>query len=362
MKRILLTAVFGTALLVSCGRPLTTTTTVPTLTFAFAGDVMLERRLLPFLEAGIDPFADVAPALRGATVAFVNLETTVSTNGDVIRGKPYVFMSKPGTLILVTNAGIDAVSMANNHSMDYGDVALRNTLRNLDAYGILHTGAGTNLNQASTPIIITTNGFRLGILAFGDIYPVSLYSRGPNDTGIAGIYSDEVVKAVEALRPKVDFLVVSLHTGVEYDDNPMRGQIVYGHRFIDSGADLVVMHHPHVTQGIERYKNGVIFYSLGNFVFDQMKTPTRYSMIGEVELTRTVDTNFITNLSATYFVTPIMKDKTNYCPHLPTPEELTEITNRLLSLSVTLNDEPMSFRPNRTNGWTNFRIEWGNLR
>lgn len=336
----------------------TTATTVPSLTLAFAGDVMLERRILPVLRSGTDPFAEVAPVLRQATVALVNLETTVATNGDVVPGKPYVFMSAPGTLALLTNAGIDVVGLANNHSMDYGAKALRQTLRNLDVYRLLHTGAGTNLTQASEPVIVTTNGIRLGILAFGDIYPEYLYSRG-NNPGIAGIYPLEVAHAIRALRPKVDFLVVLLHTGIEYHDLPERWQIGYGHKFVDSGADLVIMHHPHVTQGIEKYKNGVIFYSVGNFVFDQWKSPTRISMIGQVELTRTAGTNGTTNLTARYFVTPVMKDQSNYCPHLARGADLDAVTNRILTLSRTLGRRPLRFVLHNTRGYTNFQLDWG---
>jgi predicted lipoprotein len=89
--------------LAGCQTVRTTTTTFPTITIGFAGDVMLERRILPFLEEGMDPFEEVAPVLRKFTIAFVNLETSVSTQGNVIRGKPYVFMSAPRTLALVTN-------------------------------------------------------------------------------------------------------------------------------------------------------------------------------------------------------------------------------------------------------------------
>lgn len=360
MKKLLLIPFLCILPLAGCNLSRTTTTTFPTLTFGFAGDVMLERRILPFLETGLDPFEEVTPILRQFTVAFINLETSVSAQGVVIRGKPYVFMSAPSTLALVTNAGIDAVSIANNHTMDYGEIAMTNTLNHLDDYGILHTGAGLGLSQATTPIVIVTNGIRLGILAFGDIYPISLYSRGENDPGIAGIFSDEVMTAIKKLRPQVDFLVVSLHTGVEYDADPMPGQVTYGHRFIDSGADLVVMHHPHVIQGIERYKDGMIFYSVGNFVFDQMREPTRYSMIGSVEIVKSWDTNGDTNLSTRYFVTPVMKDLTNYRPNLPTPAELVLITNRLLSLSAKLNRKPLSFVPYNTSGYTNFLIECAN--
>ena len=283
------------------------------LIFRFAGDVMFDRGIRRVLKRGVDPFANVLNITRKADLMMVNLETTVATNGHKIT-KAFNFMSDPASLRFLTNAGVDLVSLANKHVMDYDWVALKQTRENLERYGIRFTGSGRNIYEATRPLIFTNHGIILGYLAFGDIYPLSLYA-GKTRAGVVSTEPKNVLKAIRLLRPKVDVLVVSLHWGWEYEDFPRRYQIGQAHAFIDAGADLVLGHHPHVLQGVERYKNRMIFYSMGNFVFDQrIQVKTRYTMIGEMKAEETILSNRNTNWTLTYAAYPLIKDATNYMP------------------------------------------------
>lgn len=360
MKKIL---ILGLILLAGCGQSQTgqktetnKTAVKPDRTFRldFAGDVMFTRGFNRYIDQGIDPLREVAPILRQATIAYVNLETTVSTRGEKVV-KEVNLRSDPSTMKFLTNAGIDAVSLGNNHVMDYGEVAFKDTLKSIDAVGVLRTGAGTNLTHARTPIIIESNGFKIGLLSYGDVYPTSLYANA-NRPGNAGVDSTIIVADIVRYKPKVDFLAVSVHWGDEYIDDAGSRQITLAHLFIDKGADLVIGHHPHVLQAFEMYKGKMIFYSMGNFVFDQVRYKTRFSMIVSATLEKVVGTNGITNLTAVYRITPLFKNETNYMPEIPTPKMTAEIVAHLLKLSSVRNRGIVKLIPDHTAGYTNYII------
>lgn len=236
---------------------------------AAVGDVLLDRAVGDQIKKnGTDyPWEEVAPYLRGADLTIANLETSVSTRGKAEPGKTYTFRSRPETLDGLVNAGIDLVSIANNHTLDFGPVALQDTIDNLDQRGILHAGAGKNLDEAIAPTIIERNGQRIGFLAFNRVLPEG-WAAGKNKPGVASGYDDKaILEAVRTLRARVDVVVVSMHWGIERELKFHKGQQQFGRALIDAGAYLVLGHHPHVTQGLEFYKKGLIAYSLGNFVF-----------------------------------------------------------------------------------------------
>lgn len=243
--------------------------TEPPVTIAAAGDVLLDSTVgVKIREHGTDyPWEEVAPYLKGADLAIANLETSVSTRGKAQPGKTYTFRSRPETLDGLVKAGIDVVSIANNHTLDFGPLALQDTIDNLDQRGILHAGAGKSLDEAMAPAIIERNGQRIGFLAFNRVLPEG-WAAGKNKPGVASGYDEKaILEAVKALRARVDVVVVSMHWGIEREVKFHKGQQQFGRVLIDAGAQLVFGHHPHVTQGLEFYKNGLIAYSLGNFVF-----------------------------------------------------------------------------------------------
>jgi poly-gamma-glutamate synthesis protein (capsule biosynthesis protein) len=360
--RIFITVLFLTSGILAC--TVEEIEQPPLTTFSFAGDVMMDRGIERTLQnTGIYPFFDVHDLLNDSTFTFVNLETSVSRIGERVN-KLYTFKSRPETLSYLTNAGINIVSLANNHTMDYGTIALIHTISNLDVYGIMHTGAGMNIDEATTPVILETNGIKIGVLAYGDIYPISLYAR-ENRPGVAGIYIDRMISNIQTLRESVDFVVVSLHWGIEYDDfiQPVQQRIAY--RLIDNGANLIIGHHPHVLQGIERYNDGMIFYSMGNFIFDQRRhIKTRYTMVGKAMLQPEVSkvTNedktigLVTNLNVSYKITPFFKSYDHFMPERPEPEMLTEIMKHIEKICEPYNDPKLDFTLHITNGYTNFWI------
>jgi poly-gamma-glutamate synthesis protein (capsule biosynthesis protein) len=232
-------------------------------TLLFGGDVMLGRHVERAARARHDwgfPFRRVAPRMQAATVAFANLECIAASAGG-----PSTFKADPQALDGLREAGLDVVSVANNHTMDAGPEALAEMLGRLEALGITPTGA-RYLPEPQKPATIEANGLRVGYLAYswstGDYPPVA------GLPSLASTRREEIVADIERARPHVDYLVVSLHMGVEGARLPGEGQRQKARAAIDAGADLVVGHHPHVPQEIERYGRGFIAYSLGDLVFD----------------------------------------------------------------------------------------------
>lgn len=250
--------------------PVTATTPIRDVRLAFAGDTLLGFAIGDVIaQRGVDwPWGGVAEVLKAADLTMVNLECSVSTRGSPMPNKKWTFRAAPESLAGVRNAGIDVVSIANNHVLDFGLDAFLDTLSYLDEYGIKRVGGGQNLAEALQPAIFEVNGFKIGYLAAAAIYPVNEWVASDTRPGILPThYETAVLQAVKDLASQVDCVVVGVHWGVEREHNPNAYQQRYGRALIDSGADLVIGHHPHVLEGMEIYKGGLIAYSLGNFVF-----------------------------------------------------------------------------------------------
>jgi poly-gamma-glutamate synthesis protein (capsule biosynthesis protein) len=162
-------------------------------------------------------------------------------------------------------AGFNLLSLANNHILDWGATGIQETCSILDKAGITYAGAGNNLDDARRPAIIEINKVTVGFLAYS--------MRGPhiathNSPGAAPIDESVIISDIADLRRSVDIIIISLHFGMIYTDYPNLRQQRLCHLIIDSGASLILGHHPHVLQGIETYKGCIIAYSLGEFIFD----------------------------------------------------------------------------------------------
>ncbi|MBI4535053.1 MAG: CapA family protein [Ignavibacteriae bacterium] len=203
---------------------------------------------------------------RTADIGMVNLECPVTTRGTKVE-KPFNFRMHGRFLDVIKEAGIDIVNLANNHIYDYGKVGLFDTITHLDSVGILHVGAGRNKKEAHRPVVIDERGKRIAFLGY--------YGGGeaPRATETKAGVARRELKLIKAdlsrlkRKDSVDYVVVNLHWGIEKATHPDQEQIKFARTLIDSGADAVIGHHPHVLQGIERYKHGVIAYSLGNLIF-----------------------------------------------------------------------------------------------
>jgi poly-gamma-glutamate synthesis protein (capsule biosynthesis protein) len=251
--------------------PPTATPDTRPVTVAITGDIMLARSVNQRMLAtgGNFPFDYTADYLRGFDLTVGNLECVVSTLGSPIPGKQFTFEADPLGFHRLAAAGFDIVSVANNHSGDYGKAAFSDMLANLPAYGITPLGGGANLAAAHTPVIRTLRSTTIGFLAYCEIGPED-FAATAAVPGHAWLDPDRVRADVAALRPRADFILVFTHWGIEYQPLESAEQQAMARVAVDAGADFVVGAHPHIIQPDEVYHGKPIVYSLGNFVFDEM--------------------------------------------------------------------------------------------
>ena len=212
-----------------------------------------------------------------ADIAFLNLETPLSRRGYPYPEKKYVFRADPAAAAAMAKAGINVVSLANNHIMDYGPEALTDTIRYLDAAGIARTGAGSNLAEAAKPALLDIDGTGVAFLAFSNTFPRTFWAKLRRPGTHFG--SDKAVSRAAGAASGGGPLIVSFHWGEELSEEPKEYQVRLAHLAIDSGADIVVGHHPHVPQPIEIYHGKPILYSLGNFSFGSYSRNTRTGLV-----------------------------------------------------------------------------------
>jgi len=256
-----------------------------------AGDIMLDRGVEYMIEEEGNgdfrfPFLKIADYLKRADIVFGNLEGVISDKGIKV-GSIYSFRSDPKAIEGLISAGFNVLSVANNHAFDYSREALEDCLARLNKAGISFVGAGFTENEAYSPLIKEVDGVKIAFLAYADLGPEIWRATGEN-SGIAWISQNDIEKIkqdIKSAKEKSDVLIVSLHSGEEYQKTPSQFQIDFSKMATDAGADLLVGHHPHVVQPNEKYQNGWIFYSLGNFVFDQgFSEETMQSQIIELSI------------------------------------------------------------------------------
>ena len=220
------------------------------------------------------PFEGILAVLGGADIAFVNLESPLTEGGEPAI-KDFVFRGPLAGAQGLKDAGIDIVSLANNHALDYGLSGLGDTSDALNAAGLPQTGSGENEAAARAPVVLERNGLRIAFLGYVNTPPDSVSGFVVEDTkatadrpGVAWLSPQVIAEDVAKAKGQADLVVVAFQAGTEYSEAPIALQIESAHAAIDAGASVVFGHHPHVLQGIETYKGGVIIYSLGNLVFD----------------------------------------------------------------------------------------------
>lgn len=267
-----------------------TQTPVPRATLALAGDVMLDRGAGWRIASGgaAEIFAGVREQLAAADIAAVNLECALSDLGSP-QDKGYTFRAHPDAVAALTSAGIDLVTLANNHALDYGPDALLDTAARCQAAGVATVGAGRDQRAAHAPVVFERGGLRLAFLGYVDAPAEGSFSRatwsaGPARPGVAWLDLDEMSGEVAAAKASVDHVIVMFHFGFEFQAEPSAAQNEQARAAIDAGASVVAGHHPHVLQRVEEYGGGLIAYSLGNFVFDGFDPPANDSAILVVEL------------------------------------------------------------------------------
>ncbi|HPO14112.1 MAG TPA: CapA family protein [Candidatus Hydrogenedentes bacterium] len=259
---------------------------------AFVGDIMLSRNVAnTLLEKGRDftyPFQAAAPYLQSAVIAFGNLECPISGRGDKMK-KKYTFNASPEAVEGLKYAGFDVLTLANNHILDFGPEALDDTKKYLTDAGIQFNGI-CDKDAPQEPVIMDAGGIKIGYLGYCDPNTPYAYAKEYLAFDVRPAKGDRptLARDIAALKPKVDIVVVSMHWGIEYTQEVDAAQQELGHFIIDQGASIVAGHHPHVQQAPERYKDGLIMYSMGNFVFDQRSKPlTRQSRLYRVTINKT---------------------------------------------------------------------------
>lgn len=260
-------------------------TTREEITMVFVGDIMLSRNIGEIMAEKKDyrfHFLKIASTTKTADIAFANLENPISLRG-IRSGSVYSFRADPKALEGLKYAGFDAVSIANNHIWDYGKQAFKDTLANLSESGIVAVGGGESYEEAHAPKIIEVGGMRIAFLGYTNLISASLGLA--SSTPAVARFDDKILKTDIARAKKIsDFIVVSYHWGDEYETKHNAEQERIAKLAIDLGANLVIGHHPHVVQEeVEEYKDGLIAYSLGNFIFDQnFSKDTSHGLILEV--------------------------------------------------------------------------------
>lgn len=259
----------------------------------FGGDVMLSRTVATKIRSfgSLAPWENIVNLFKNANISFLNLEVPFSDRySPPTSGMSFIAPTK--YVAGLTYSGVNIVSVANNHSANFGRAVFEDNLLTLENHNIKFCGGGLTYSKARKVSIIEENGIRFGFLCYNSIIgglEASEKSSGVNTLKIEPWYRDneidikKVENDIKKAKEEVDFLIVSPHWGVEYKHYPNTSQKNVAKRMIDAGADIIIGTHPHVVQGSEYYNGKYITYSLGNLIFDQeWSTATKQGTILEL--------------------------------------------------------------------------------
>ena len=237
------------------------------VTLVAVGDILFAGAMGRLMKTkGMDyPFAKMRKILRNADVTFGNLECCASKQGAPL-DKKFTFRADPALVPALSRNGFKVVSLANNHTWDYGRDALRDTVDSVRSSGVLPVGAGANRAEAHRLVIIEKRGLKIGFLAYLGLLP-PLVRESDTQPSVSIGSEERIADEVSKAKRRVNFLFVSLHAGEENAQKITARQKSFAHAAINAGADCVIGHHPHVVQSEEHYHGKPIFYSLGNFAF-----------------------------------------------------------------------------------------------
>lgn len=251
------------------------------LTVCFTGDVLLDRGVREQIEKrGVEYlFEDVAPLFLSSDAVIINLECPVTDTITPIN-KWFIFRAEPEWLPALSKSGITHAGLANNHSIDQGRKGLTSTFRHLQEAGIAPIGYGENQTEACSPLIIAQKGIELAVYN-SVLIPLENWVYLENQAGVCQATVEALALEIQAMKKTKPnrYIVAFLHWGLEYQQTPTLKQRKDAYQLIDAGADAVIGHHPHVIQKEELYKGKPIFFSLGNFVFDQDGLETKKGLL-----------------------------------------------------------------------------------
>ena len=257
--------------------------------FSFAGDLMVGRYVQTYGEKkGYgEIYSCVKPLWENSSLVFANLECAI-LNGDKDdypeADKPVIYGTRDG-LKAAVDAGINVFSVANNHAVDYGRTALRETLESITEFGAEYAGAGANWEEAPSYRVLDADGLKVGYIACTSFVPPH-FAATVDDYGVCSTNNSRTFRNLLKASLESDVTIAYVHFGQENVPTVTDAERKIAHQLIESGADVVIGCHPHVLQPVEFYKDGVIFYSLGNFVFDQGQRPARNTALLQMNVNR----------------------------------------------------------------------------
>jgi poly-gamma-glutamate synthesis protein (capsule biosynthesis protein) len=251
------------------------------LTISFTGDLLLDRGVREQVEKRDAGYLleEVAPLFRSSDAVVVNLECPVTDTVTPLN-KWFIFRAEPEWLPALSANGITHAGLANNHSMDQGRRGLTATYRHLQEAGITPIGYGESQSDACSPLIIARKGMEVAIFN-SVLIPLENWVYLVDQPSVCQATAETLAPAIRAMKAATPnrYVIVFLHWGVEYQLTPTLKQRRDAYLLIDAGADAIIGHHPHVIQKEETYKESLIFYSLGNFIFDQNGPETKKGLL-----------------------------------------------------------------------------------
>ena len=212
------------------------------------------------------PWKNVLHLLKDTDLLLGNLEAPLSLSGSKWLKKTYYLHADPRTVAALNVAGFDYFGLANNHVMDFGTIALKETLEILDQNGFAHSGAGFNEEAAQTPAFLDLGSLKVAVLSYSLVGPID-YKASGKKPGSAWGYKQTILDGIKKAQPMADLVIIWIHWGADYVGNVMDWQKTLAHDCIDSGAAAIIGHHPHIVLPVEIYQGKPIIYSVGNFSF-----------------------------------------------------------------------------------------------
>ncbi|MBQ8018288.1 MAG: CapA family protein [Methanobrevibacter sp.] len=255
---------------------------------AVTGDVMFARKMPNVLSMDSSPFEGVSDVTSNADLLLINFENAATTSGDALKGD-VPLKCDPSYVPLAKANDLTVAALANNHALDYGILGMNDTIENLKDADITPMGAGNSEDEAHQCVVKELNGRKITILNYMDSENFAEYSQdvmpyaNGSSPGYSAYDSDDAQMQIKENNDS-DLIIAYMHFGNEYSNSPNENQVKIAHELIDYGADVVLGAHPHVTQGIEMYNGKPIFYSLGNFIFDQSNTATHTAYFVKIDL------------------------------------------------------------------------------
>ena len=251
------------------------------IVLGFAGDFNLDEnwvttRHMDSLSDGIHGCIspNLIDTMQSFDVFMLNNEYTYSLRGTPTSGKSYTFRANPDRVKILDELGVDVVLLANNHVGDYGEEALLDTLETLEADNMPYVGAGRNISEASRPWYYSVGDYKIAYCAAScaESYAARYWTKAATDTepGILDCYDPDLfLESIRKAKAEADYVIANIHWGLEYSYYRDDFQKELGRMAIENGADIVIGSHPHVLQGIDFYNDKPVFYSLGNYWFNE---------------------------------------------------------------------------------------------